>query len=266
MIKEVRFHIAATSPFGTSSGGMMFVPHWDPENVGYNPTGGAINIDKAVRQHDSALLRPRDSHVFIFNTDEQYRYTTYGSSTRLSSYGAVVGIVRDKAAIGDQARFTVTMTTTIQFVRTSYHIPTVKPVENIGIEVTGSDQGIDVTVTQGAVEAADSFVEFLTPLEIKVSYKRELLKGVNHSYSHRITSNSAFMKPIGDNKFRFEHNPKAYNLEENSKLTKIKVITHPKFAKFTIRNGKSTIKAFGGNPTRYMDAFFNTKSPFQGIN
>ncbi|AYN75553.1 protein 4 [Halhan virus 2] len=118
-IKDLTLESLATSPFGTSSGGYQTCHITDPENAAmFTGTDLDRNIEKVVRQQGSKLVRPRDT-VVLKAVTQGTKFTLRAGSPRWYSYGAIVAVVRDVPATGDQIQFALTLTAKVVFHRTT---------------------------------------------------------------------------------------------------------------------------------------------------
>jgi hypothetical protein len=114
-IKDLHISIQSTSPMGSASGALQVCHIPDPVNSTLG-TDLAENLTKVVRQSGSVIVRPRDTKDLKIDTN-QTCFTKTSSDKRFSSFGAIVGIVRDTPTSGDTATWTTTLECTVQFIR-----------------------------------------------------------------------------------------------------------------------------------------------------
>lgn len=117
-ISNLSIKIQSGSPLGTSSGAlqMCYIP--DPLNSNFSVDNLGPNLEKAVRQAGSKVVRPReniDEVIPLFGT----LYTKQVGTPRHWSFGSITFVVRSVPDAADYASFVVTLECTIQFIRTA---------------------------------------------------------------------------------------------------------------------------------------------------
>lgn len=117
-ISNLSIKVQSGSPLGTSSGAlqMCYIP--DPLNSNFSTDNLGPNLEKAVRQAGSKVIRPRenvDEIIPIFGT----LYTKQVGTPRHWSFGSITFVVRSVPDAADYASFVVTLECTMQFIRTA---------------------------------------------------------------------------------------------------------------------------------------------------
>lgn len=176
--KNVEVAIEAVSPFGTSSGGMQVAWITDPENVTI-PQGDdgqkLTALAKIIRQDGSVLVRPRNSALFNITT-QGARYCLPGNESRLSSFGALVALVRSPPGTGDVAEFAATVTGEIHFMRSTRNAPVYVgefPIGTFNVDETkpvieDNDLQLPVRLPANDIQTDTSNWEFRTPFNLSV--------------------------------------------------------------------------------------------------
>jgi len=118
---EIIVSLEATSPFGTASGSFQTAWITDPANTDLGQADAAAKaaaLNKVIRQEGSTQVRPRTSAELSAKPNGK-RYCLSNSKTdpRLTSFGAIVAVLRDPPSTGDTASFAVTISGKINFYR-----------------------------------------------------------------------------------------------------------------------------------------------------
>ncbi|APG77718.1 hypothetical protein [Shahe hepe-like virus 2] len=108
--KKLDFEALATSPFGTASGAMQIAHIPDPMNIIPDSRNA---VQQYVRQLGSRMARPRDN-TLMTPALQKWRFCKPGTDSRLSSFGAIVGIVRAPPGTGDFAQWAGTVIAEIE--------------------------------------------------------------------------------------------------------------------------------------------------------
>lgn len=117
-ISNLSIKVQSGSPLGTSSGAlqMCYIP--DPLNANFSTTPNSNNLNKAVRQAGSKVVRPRENVDEILPLHGTL-WTKQVGTARLWSFGSLAFVVRSVPDAADYATFTITIHCTVQFIRTA---------------------------------------------------------------------------------------------------------------------------------------------------
>jgi len=232
VIEFITIALFATSPFGTSSGAAQFAPHWDIVNSAYNSSPSEDNIAKAIRQEDSFISRPRESHMYKYVTNGEPKFTTFQGSLRWSVYGALVAVCRDVAGLGDQTRIAVTLTASIKFMRNSFFS---------GQSRTGLFEHLNVEVNEDGLYLSrrDTFVSTMVdfrltePLVLNIKHNTRD-QAVLQPHNTRIVSHSIRAYPDEKTqRYVVAFYPENFGLPMNQRITSVKIISRPHTAKLS---------------------------------
>lgn len=165
-ISDCSIKVQSGSPLGTSSGAlqMCYIP--DPLNANFNTTPNSTNLNKAVRQAGSKVVRPRENVDEILPLHGTL-WTKQTGTARLWSFGALAFVVRSVPDAADYATFTITIHCTVQFIRTALVDYTASAtVSTLVDKITLSGNDIIVKV-QAELPFDEIDVELPRPLAVK---------------------------------------------------------------------------------------------------
>lgn len=124
-IEDLKLTINSSSPLGTSSGALQIGWIADPYNLAFGDNL-SINLQKAIRQYGSVMVRPRESLTIPIPISGK-KYCLPGKEPRLSTFGGIFAVVRVGPESGDQFSVQITLECTYKFSRMCMYQEAIEP-------------------------------------------------------------------------------------------------------------------------------------------